>query len=121
MGWGGLMDSIPAGELDRRIEIQKVSESVDASGYGDATPAWTLFRKVWAKIETTGGREFYRASQTFSQMSHLITIRYLQGLTTKHRIKYGSRIFGIQGVINVNEAGVLLRIPCLEAADGVQS
>jgi SPP1 family predicted phage head-tail adaptor len=114
-------DCICARELNKRIELQKVAESADSGGFGDATPTWSHFRNASAKIETTGAREFYRASQTFSQMTHLLTIRYLKGLTTKHRVKYGTRIFGITGIINVNEDNRWLRLACLEAADGVQS
>jgi SPP1 family predicted phage head-tail adaptor len=111
--------TIAAGELNKRIELQVSTESVDAAGYGDVTPTWKRLDGVWAKIESGGGREFYRASQVYSTMTHLVTIRYRKGLTTKHRVKFGTRVFGIVGIENPDEAGVLLRLACFEAVDGV--
>lgn len=109
-------------DLDKRIEIQKSTESVDSGGYGDVTPTWSRLDELWAKIEPTGSREFYRASQVYAAMTHLVTIRYRRGLTPKMRVVYRdqrsnvTRYFGITGIIDPDEAHILLQLACTEAA-----
>lgn len=121
------MIAIAAGDLDRRVIIQQATESVDSAGYGDATPSWADFPngKVWAKIDTGGSREFYRASQTYTTMTHLVTVRYRPGLTTRMRLSYRkgtqTRYLNITGIINSGEADVELQLACSEAQDGVTS
>jgi len=58
---------------------------------------------VWVKIITEGGREFYAAQKMNAEVTAVFQIRYFPGLTVKHRILYGSRVFNILFINNVGE------------------
>lgn len=105
-----------AAELNNLVSIYHDIESADSAGYGEAIPTSRLFSKVWAKIETQGGREFFRASQIYPTMTHLVTIRFLKNVTPKMKIVFESRTLNIEAVLNVDQNNVMLRMPCTEAA-----
>jgi len=48
--------------------------------------------------------------------SHEVTLRYLPGITTAHRVKFGSRILPIAGFRNVDERNRVLELDCTEGA-----
>ena len=108
--------AIAAGELCRRVKIYQPIESVDSAGYGEAIPANQIVATVWAKVEPQGGREFFRASQVYPTLTHLVTIRYLSGLTTKMKVVLNSRDLNIIGIVNVEERNITLRLACVEVA-----
>ena len=110
-----MVETIAAGDLDKRVTLQVASESVDAGGYGDPTPTWTDVKKIWANFNDGTSREFFRAQQVYPILTHLVTIRYRADVTVKHRLKYGTRVFNIAGVTNPGLHNVLLRLACVEA------
>lgn len=109
-----MVETVAAGDLDKRVTLQVSSESVDAGGWGEATETWRDVQKLWASIDTGGSREFYRASQVVATMTHLVTIRYRTDVTTKHRLKYKTRVLNIGGIENPGEHNVMLRLSCTE-------
>ena len=46
-----------------------------------------------------------------------IRIRYYSGVTPKWRVKWGSRIYDIESVINPDEKNVMLDLMCVEVID----
>lgn len=107
--------TIAAGELDQLISIYQEIESADSSGYGEAIPTDRIFANVWVKAEPQSGREFFRASQVYPTLSHLLTIRYLDGLNTKMKVVVNGRNLNIVGITNVGERNITLRLACTEA------
>jgi SPP1 family predicted phage head-tail adaptor len=105
---------IAAGRLNKRVEIQEAAETTDANGATSRT--WSTWRRCWAAIETPSGRETLQSGSPTALLSHLVTIRYVAGVTPKMRIKYGPRIFGIGSVVNVNERNEDLLLACAEVA-----
>lgn len=101
-----------AGELKHRITFQTLTDGQDT--FGDLTETWTDYKTVSAKIEATGGVEYYASKQLDAEVTHIITIRYLTGLTNKHRISYDSRYFDIHFIDNKKEAGKKMEIQCVE-------
>lgn len=89
------------GKLRNRVEIQAVTETVDS--YGQPVKTWATVDKRWAAIEDSTGREFERAKQFAADMTHLVRMRFYDGLTQQHRIKFGSRIFGIESVNDMDQ------------------
>ena len=102
------------GRLRHRVVIQRATDAIDQ--YGDQTKTWASLATVWAAVEPLNGREFFAAAQTQSQVSTRITIRPLidQTITPKDRVKFGSRYFDIQTVINVEERNIELQLLCAE-------
>jgi SPP1 family predicted phage head-tail adaptor len=101
-----------AGKLRHRITIQSPTETRD--DHGQAIKTWSTFATVNGSIVPESSREFWSAKQTQADITHLFSIRYLPGVTSRMRIAYGSRVFQIGGVINVGERNVELHLACTE-------
>lgn len=104
-----------AGLLRHEIIIQSSTEAAGSSG--DPRPRWdevTPFATVWASVEPLTARETILADGVNSEMTHRIQMRYLAGLTSKHRIKFGARYFDILGVRNIDERGERMELLCRE-------
>jgi SPP1 family predicted phage head-tail adaptor len=85
-----------AGALNRRIIIQKKQMSRDADGY--PAEIWVTQSVRWAQVLTTGGGEFYAAQRVNAETTAVFKTRYVQGINTGMRIKYGERIFDILSI-----------------------
>lgn len=107
-----------AGRLRHRVELQRATDAIDA--YGDTTPTWATLATVWAAVEPISGREYFLAQQTNSEVSTRITIRAVPGviLTPKDRIRWGSRLFDLQAVIDRDERGRELQLLVIERVGG---
>lgn len=102
------------GRLRHRVVVQRATDAIDQ--YGDQTKIWANLATVWAAVEPLNGRELFAAQQTQGQTSTRITIRPIvgQSISPKDRVKFGSRYFDIQSVINVEERNIELQLLCVE-------
>ena len=94
-----------------RITIQAENPTTDAGG-GQTDP-WaspTTVATVQACIEPMSGRELINAMQLQDAITHKITMRYRAGIIAKQRIAFGSRLFNIRAVINVEERNRFLEL-----------
>lgn len=104
------------GAREQRVRLQDVTVTPTADGEGletaiDLTPA-----VVHAAIVPAMSREFERTSpgSSLSTASHLITIDYHPGVSTRTQIQYDdpragtTRIFRVHGVQNPEEASAIL-------------
>lgn len=101
-----------AGELRRQITIEQRADTPNSRG--EPIPAWSTFATVYAAIEPIVGREKIIASQVNDQQEMNVRIRYLPGVSPKMRIKYGTRTFQIEGVVNVDERDREMKLMCIE-------
>ena len=69
---------------------------------------------VYADIESISAREYQAVQQIAPETTHKVTFRYLAGITAKHRVLYGSRVFDIMGVWNLEERGRVTKLLCRE-------
>lgn len=106
----------PFAGMNKRLAIQAVTQTAD--GQGGWTETWATVATVWASIEPVKGWEKMQAAQMETPVTHNVTMRYRSGVTTKHRILYGTRIFDIKECLNDKEEGVVLKLKALEL-DGV--
>lgn len=90
-----------AGELRQRVTVE--APVVTRNSQGGFGEDWAVAEQRYAKIEPLSGREFFEAQRVDSDVTHMVTMRYYEGLTTSHRITYGSRTFYIESVINAEE------------------
>ena len=101
------------GKLRRVVSIQSATLATDAMG--TPQPTWTNFvAKCYAQISEAGGKETIQANQINAQQVITVTIRYVAGITPKMRVVYGSRVFEIMTVTNINERNRELDLACLE-------
>lgn len=80
------------------------SETFDS--FYQPIPSWTTVGTFSASIRPLNGREAIVAKQVKAEATHMITMRYLGPSITinpLNRIVYGSRVFGVVQVINVEE------------------
>ena len=103
---------INAGELDKQMKLQ--APSIARAADGSETITWTTLATIWAGITSSGGREFWQAKQTNSEVSHLVLIRYRAKISPRYRLVYGSRTFEILSVVNPDEGLTGLRLMCKE-------
>ena len=106
------MDKLRAGELRHLITLQNTIATVN--DYGERTLTYSDYATVFASIEPLTGREFDLAQQTNSLVTHKIRMRYLAGVTTTDRIVFGTRIFNLIEVRNIEECDVELEIRASE-------
>lgn len=101
-----------AGELRHRITIQQ--KTVVRDTYGGETVTWTNTATVWAAVEPLSGREYFSAQQVQAEVNHRIRIRYRAGITTTMRVLWGTRVFDILAIINLQERGREIHLMCKE-------
>jgi|SRR5579859_4140946 len=107
---------MPAGALRHPVIIFTPSASADASGA--PIQAWTTLLTARASIRTLTTREALQDSQLVSDVTHIITLRYVGNA---NRIVSGQRVvrviggdvFLIQGVDNVLFRNRVLKLTCL--------
>lgn len=85
-----------AGKLDRSIVIQTVANGVALDG----TPIeeWTDFAAVRAQLVQAGTDEFLAGYGESDNTVVIFRIRWLDGVTTKHRVLYESSTLNIREI-----------------------
>lgn len=105
-----------AGLLRHRVTIQARSVVRDAAG-GEAETWVDQPPPVWARVRPLNGRELLSANQIQAETTHEVTMRYRPGLTSAHRLLFGTRILHIAAPpANVDERGIELVMLCKEAS-----
>ena len=87
---------INAGELDRRITIERATELGD--DFGNSILTWSTLALVSAKIEYLTDTEVWRAKQVQSSAEVRFTIRWGINVTSQDRIIYENKTYNIVGV-----------------------
>lgn len=106
------------GKLRHRVEIQR--KEVQTDELLQQTEVWATYATVWASVRPIKGREYIAVKQVNAEISVVITMRYVSGITPEMRVLFGSRVFEIVSVINVDERNRVLELMCKEVvADDV--
>jgi SPP1 family predicted phage head-tail adaptor len=109
---------IKAGELRAVIEIQSRSNAGDAAGQPLNT--WTTWAKQRGRSVGIQGNEAFRAMQFNPEMTHQITIRWIDGITPLSRILATDVMTGKVSILDVisvdypERATELIKIGCKE-------
>ena len=103
---------IAAGSLTKRVTLESPTNTPDP--YGEQGQTWGAVAEVWAGIDPVSGREVELAKSYAPTVSHRVTIRYRPGVTSSMRVRYGPRLFFINGVIDPHEAHEHLILFCTE-------
>ena len=89
-----------AGDLKNSIELQSQVRTPD--GLGGFSSTWLTTCTIWAAIWPVSAKETIEGARPVSAITHRIRIRYRHGVKTSQRIKFGSKYFSIESVINTN-------------------
>lgn len=105
-----------SGALRHLVTLENSTPAADGDGsyvpvYAELSPA-----RVWASIEPATARDLERvaAGTVISSATHLLRCWYHPQITTQTRITYGSRLFSVVGVQNVEERSRELVIAAVE-------
>lgn len=94
------------------VTVERATEVRD--GHGQPIRTWATFASWRCAIVPLRGREFFAARQLSAETTHKLSGHYISGVSPKDRIKFGSRTFRIEQVINVEEKGRELELMCVE-------
>jgi SPP1 family predicted phage head-tail adaptor len=101
-----------AGKLRHRITIQQKGAGRTSSGAEQEQ--WSTFAQTWAGFDPRSGQEFVAAGQLQGKSITAITIRYRAEIKAKMRVLFGTRIFDIQWIKNVEERNREMLLICEE-------
>jgi head-tail adaptor len=112
-----------SGKLSNRVEVQRLSASVNTAGQLDETTSanWVTFCSRWCELITRGSREFFRGSEVAADVTHQVTMRsdpQSRDFTPKQRLKFGDRILSISSPpLDVDEGSEMIRFAAIEVAN----
>lgn len=101
-----------AGKLNQRIELQSATTAKNT--YGEDVKTWATYTTVWASVVPLSGRELIYAQQISSEINIRVTIRYAATVAVGHRVKYGTRYFDINAVIDREMKNEQIELMCKE-------
>jgi SPP1 family predicted phage head-tail adaptor len=84
------------GVMRQRVTIQSPQEVRSPSG--ETTLQWVDVATVFAQVEGLSSRDIMQAQQANVLATHKIRIRYRDGVTHLHRIKWRNRIMELASV-----------------------
>lgn len=88
-----------AGDLDRRIAIERATETQD--DFGEPIQTWATLATVWASKEDIRDTERFMAQQVGAEVTTRFQIRYsatVASVNPKDRVVYDGRVYDIAGV-----------------------
>jgi SPP1 family predicted phage head-tail adaptor len=95
-----------AGKLRHRCTIERPSQEQDPNT-GAMIPGWEEVTKAWMAIEPLSVRGFIAANAAQSEVTGQLVMRYRPGLhvDSSMRVRKGSTIYNIEGVLPDNRSG----------------
>jgi SPP1 family predicted phage head-tail adaptor len=103
---------VEIGDLRHRITFQKLTTSVNESGFEVET--WEDVRTVWAAASNLHGREYFAAAAVQAESTVKFTIRYLPGIDTTMRILFRNKQYNITAIDNIKYQSRFIEIKALE-------
>lgn len=95
-----------AGKLMQRVVIQAPPDDEGTQdAYGQPNGAWTDLATRWASVEPLGLSNTFDADQVRPGGRYTIRHRYVEGLTPRHRYKWGTRILRITDLVEIEARG----------------
>lgn len=101
-----------AGQLRHRLAFQ--TATITKGARGGTSEAWVTIATVWGSVSPLTGRELTNAQMRNSEITHKITIRYLSTINARGRALFGSRIFQLYEVLNIDERNIEMQIGAKE-------
>lgn len=100
------------GALRHRVVLEAETRIPD--GGGGAVLGWSPVAEVWAAIESLTGNENIVAESVRAHVSHIVLIRCRSGVSPAMRFRFGSRVFDITAVLDIDERRRFLACACRE-------
>ncbi|WEJ14222.1 phage head closure protein [Sinorhizobium prairiense] len=84
------------GKLDRRISIERETETVKPSG--SVAKAWATVATVWAEIVQQTASEFLTGFGEAENGTMIFRVRWIPGLTTADRVTYAGKVYDLKEI-----------------------
>lgn len=105
-----------AGDFRHAIDVEQKAGSTP-DGMGNTFQAWSaLYSGIMAEVRPLTSREQWSADKAQAVTTHKVRFRYVSGITTAMRVKFGSRVLTINGIVNPDERNIELQLDCTEVA-----
>jgi SPP1 family predicted phage head-tail adaptor len=90
---------LKSGTLRHRVDIEQQVHAQNPQT-GEMVTTWSVFAaSIPASIEPLSAREFIQAAATQSSVTARVVIRYLPGVTAAMRVRHGTQLYNIHGVL----------------------
>jgi SPP1 family predicted phage head-tail adaptor len=107
------------GELRHRLVLEQPVEGAD--GAGGVTRSYATVTMLWAAVVPVAARGAVGAADVGANVTHRILIRSGPGVTTRHRLREGPRIYRILALRDQDGSGRFVEIAAEEhQAPGAQ-
>lgn len=106
---------VPAGDMDRRVQLQAPAVSRDSS-FGAETVTYSTSATVWARVAEALAPETTQAEQRVATRKVSVRIRYRADVLPTWRVKFGNRAWRIDGLAEVGRRQYL-DLACTETSD----
>lgn len=93
------------GSMDRRITIERETESVKPSG--SVVKAWTPVATVWAEVLQQTASEFFTGYGEAETGTVIFRVRYRPDITSADRVTYDGTAFGIKEITELGRRDAL--------------
>lgn len=84
------------GTMDRRITIERESETVRPSG--SVVKVWAPVVTVWAEVLQQSAGEFFTGYGEAETGTVIFRVRYRPGITTADRVTYDGTAYGLKEI-----------------------
>jgi SPP1 family predicted phage head-tail adaptor len=101
------------GRLRHRIVFLKPTEE-EKNSFKESVPVYTEFASVRAAVEPMTGKEYAEAQKIRAETTYNITTRYVKGITSDMKIRFGEKEFDIVSILNIGERNEQLKIVASE-------
>lgn len=88
--------------------LKVLSRTLTADAGGGQAEAWSAGSQFFGSIQPVSGRERFRTGSLDASVTHRITCRYRSDLNPTKRIGFGTRVFRIESIQNVEERNIKL-------------
>ncbi|MCS3740228.1 phage head closure protein [Rhizobium sp. BK661] len=88
-----------AGKLDRTISVERLAETVSASGA--VSSAWTNIATVRAEIVHQSASEFLTGFGEAQDGTIIFRVRYLPGISTADRVAYNGASYDLKEITEI--------------------
>lgn len=101
------------GAMRHTVSLERYTEGAPDT-YGVRDKSWVAYATVWAEIRPVQGREYFQVMQVQAETTHVVRIRYQDGVRPRDRVVFGDRTFEVESVIAKREIHDEIELICKE-------
>lgn len=101
-----------AGKLRHRVEVQE--DRPTTNDFNEPEAGWRTVARRWAEVTQISGDDKLVRDQWRQTATHRVRIRFMAGLTVRHRLKHDGRYLHVLAIDNLDERDREMIITCEE-------